>query len=151
MHNSRTLVLASLMSQELTVNLPAKLLGQYSGQKGEAHLQSSEKQILQGSWEGASHVQGWPETQNHLTYQKTPNLRQFCLRQGLCQPNICTSSPSSHLTSSPKPTLATTFSTIYHMPKFFVPSHIFYTSLLRWIILSIWCLYLVPMSQLYTS
>lgn len=33
-------------------------LGQYPWQKGEAHLQGSERQILQGSWEGASHVPG---------------------------------------------------------------------------------------------
>lgn len=67
MHDSRALVSASLITRsyrEPGIQVP----GPYSWQKVVAHLQSSERQILQGSWEGASHVQGWPETHNH-TYK----------------------------------------------------------------------------------
>lgn len=120
MHDSGALVLPSLSHHH---ELAIRVVGQHSWQKSEAHLQSSERQILQGNWEQASHVQGWPETHNHTYISekvsqtsvgfdvgKVLSVRSMAVLQVLVQ-----ASPSSW---SP-------FSIIYQITKFFLSRHTF--------------------------
>lgn len=146
MHDSGALVLPSLSHHH---ELAIRVVGQHSWQKSEAHLQSSERQILQGNWEQASHVQGWPETHNHTYISekvsqtsvgfdvgKVLSVRSMAVLQVLVQ-----ASPSSW---SP-------FSIIYQITNSsFLDIHLYFITELNYSQCFV-SVYLFSMSQLYTS